>query len=198
KTLKKIEWTCNEIKVFHKDDLESLADALGDDEEAEEFAMQFSMLSGDAYSLRRDIEIYDMYIKEYFDNFFVAVKGGDSGGGLTGYDAYDCDYYGLDSYESSLAEEESQKRLQRLTKAEIINIATRCFRVFMSFQSVYSRYQDLKTAIDIIRDKHNGFIQTIRQINELYEKANEEYFFGEATIKFNKMLYDLPDYVWVE
>ena len=199
--LNEIIWDCDEVKVYCKDDFEDLADALGDDEEAEEFAMQFSMLSGDVYSLKCDIKEYEFNYEDfpkYFDSFFVAVKGGNFGGGLMGYDEYEGDYFGLDSYESSLAEEESRKRLQRLTKAEIINIATRCFRIFTAFTGVYSRYQDLKTAIDILKDKHNGFIQTIRQINELYEKVDEEYFYGEATRKFDKMLSNLPDYVWVQ
>lgn len=169
--LNEIIWDCDEVKIYYKDDFEELADALGDDEEAEEFAMQFSMLSGDVYSLKCDIKEYEFNYEDFpkhFDNFFVAVKGGDYGGGLMSYDEYEGDYFGLDSYENSLAEEESRKRLQRLTKAEII------------------------------KDKHNGFIQTIRQINELYEKADEEYFFGEVTRKFDRMLSDLPDYVWVQ
>ena len=140
----------------------------------------------------------DECIQKYFDNFFVAMGGGDFGSGILGYDDSEGDYFGLDIYESEFAEEESQKRLQRLTKSEIISTATRCFRIFMAFTGVYSRYQDLKTAIDILKDRHNGFIQTIRQINELYEKANEEYFYGETTRKFDKMLSNLPDYVWVQ
>lgn len=200
-TLNEIIWDCDEVKVYCKDDFEDLADALGDDEEAEEFAMQFSMLSNDTDSLKCDIkecEFNQEDFPKYFDNFFVAVKGRDYGGGLGFYDEYEGDYYGLDIYESELAEEESRKRLQRLTKAEIINTATRCFRVFMAFMGIYSRYQDLKTAIDIIKDRHNGFVKATKQINELYEKADEEYFFGESTIKLDKMLSDLPDYVWVQ
>lgn len=199
--LNEIIWDCDEVRVYCKDDLDDLTEALGDYEEAEEFAMQFSMLSGDADSLRYDMKECEFNQEDflnYFDSFFVAVKGEDYGGGLMGCDAYECDYYGLDSYESSLAEEENRKRLQRLTKAEIINTATRCFRVFMAFIGIYNRYQDLKTAIDIIKDRHNGFVQATKQINELYEKADKEHFFGEATRKFDKLLADLPDYVWVQ
>lgn len=201
-TLNEIEWDCDEVKVYCKDDFDELADVLGDDEEAEEFATQFAILSNDAYALKYDIEDLefndDECIQKYFDNFFVAMGGGDFGSGILGYDDSEGDYFGLDIYESEFAEEESQKRLQRLTKSEIISTATRCFRIFMAFTGVYSRYQDLKTAIDILKDRHNGFIQTIRQINELYEKANEEYFYGETTRKFDKMLSNLPDYVWVQ
>lgn len=195
-TLYRIQGDCDEIRVYCKDDFDNLVDVLGDDEETEEFAVQFSLLSNDCYTILQDLQDHD--VPEYFDDFFVAVKGGDFGGGLVGYYSCECDYYGLESYESMFAEEESMKRLQRLTKSEIISTATKCFRVFMAFTGLYSRYQDLKTAIDIIKDKHNGFVKVTKQINELYEKADEEYFFGEATRKFDKLLSDLPDYVWVQ
>ena len=191
-----IKSDCEEIKCYGSWDFEELADALGDDDVAYEFDMMFSTLASDCYDILRDLEDYS--IPEYFDDFFVAVKGRYYGGGLIGYDTYENDYFGLDTYENDLAEDESQKRLQRLTKQEIISTATRCFRVFMAFMGLYSRYQDLKASIDILRDKHSGFIQTIKQINELYEKANEEYFFGESTRKFVRLLSDLPDDIWVQ
>ena len=166
----------------------------GSDEDAEEFAVQFSMLSGDAESLRNDIRDYD--VEEYFDNFFVAVHGAEFCNGLSFFDECECDYYGLDSYETSIAEEESKNRLLHLKKSEIIDIAVRCFRVFMAFQSVYSRYQDLKVAIDILNDRHNGFVEMTKQINELYDKANEEHFFGQSTSRLNKIIANLPDFAW--
>ncbi len=195
-TLYSICEDCSEVRIYCKDDFETLADAIGNDDEAYEFSMQFSVLSNDAYSLMCDIK--DECISEHFDDLFVAIKGGDYGSGLFIYDPYEGDYFGLDSLESSLAEKNSQKRLQRLTKSEIIDTATRCFRIFMAFVGLNSRYQDLKAAIDIIRDKHNGFIQIVKKINELYEKADDEYFFGDATREFDRLLSDLPDDVWVQ
>lgn len=194
-TLYQICEDCGEVRIYCKDDFEVLADAIGNDDDAYEFSMQFSVLSNNAYSLNMDI--YDYDVSDYFDNFFVAVKGGDFSN-LYGYDSCEGDYFGLDSYECSLAENESLKRLQRHTKSEILNIATKCFRVFMTFTGVYSRYQDLQTAIDIIKDKHDGFIQVIKKINELYEKADDEYFFGDATRELDRLLSDLPDDVWVQ
>ena len=161
-TLGNIECDCDNVRVFCKDDLDELTEILGSDEDAEEFAVQFSMLSGDAESLRNDIRDYD--VEEYFDNFFVAVHGAELCNGLGFFDEYECDYYGLDSYETSIAEEESKNRLLHLKKSEIIDIAVRCFRVFMAFQSVYSRYQDLKAAIDILNDRHNGFVEHLQEI----------------------------------
>lgn len=195
-TLYDIQNDCDEIKCYGSCDFEELADALGDDEMAYEFDMMFSALASDCYSFLQDLQ--DWQVPEYFDDFFVAVKGGDYGGGLIGYDTYENDYFGIDSFESDLAENESRKRLQRLTKQEIIITATRCFRLFMAFMGVYRRYQDLKASIDILKDRYLGFSQTIKQINELYEKANKEYFWGEHTKEFNRLLEALPYDIWVQ
>jgi len=187
---------CDEISYYSKEDFEDLADILGNDEMAYEFKMTFGTLSADCYRLSEDLQDYD--IPEYFNDFFVAVKGGNYGDGLLGYDADKGDYFGLDTYEIWAAEEVSRKRIERLTKAEIINTATKCFRIFMAFMGVQSRYQDLKTAIDILRDRHSGLLQAIKQINELYEKSAEENFWGEHSKEFDRLLDALPYDVWVQ
>lgn len=185
---------CEEIGYYSKEDFEELADILGDDELAYEFKLMFGTLSADCYNLWNDLKGYD--VPEYFNDFFVAVKGGNYGG--LGFYGEDYDYYGLDSSETWLAEDKAKKRIERLTKSEIINTATKCFRVFMAFMGVQSRYQDLKTAIDILKDKHSGLLQTIKQINELYEKAAEEHFYGEHTKEFDRLLDALPYDIWVQ
>ncbi len=187
---------CDEISYYSKEDFEELADILGDDELAYEFKMMFGTLSADCYHLWNDLRDYD--IPEYFNDFFVAVKGGNYGDGLLGYDSDEGDYFGLDSVDSWAAEEESKKRISRLTKSEIINTATKCFRVFMSFMGIQCRYQDLKVAIDILKDRHSGLLQTIKQINELYEKANEERFCGKHTEEFDRVLESVPYDIWVQ
>ncbi len=187
---------CEEIGYYSKEDFEDLADILGNDEMAYEFKMTFGTLSADCYHLYNDLQDYD--IPEYFNDFFVAVGGGNYGDGLLGYDLDEGDYFGLDSVYSWAAEEESKKRILRLTKSEIINTATKCFRVFMAFMGVQSRYQDLKTAIDILKDRHSGLLQAIKQINELYEKANEERFCGKHTEEFDRILESVPYDIWVQ
>jgi len=68
----------------------------------------------------------------------------------------------------------------------------------MAFIGVQNRYQDLKTAIDILKDKYSGLLQTINQINELYEKAEEEYSWGRVYPEFDRLLDALPYDVWVQ
>ena len=187
---------CDEISYYSKEDFEDLADILGNDEMAYEFKMTFGTLSADCYKLSEDLRDYD--IPEYFNDFFVAIKGGNYGDGLLGYDADEGDYFGLDTSEIWAAEEISRKRIERLTKSEIISTATKCFRIFMAFVGIQSRYQDLKTAIDILRDRHSGLLQAIKQINELYEKSAEENFWGEHNKEFDRLLDALPYDVWVQ
>lgn len=78
-TLYSIQSDCEEIKCYGNLKFEELADALGDDDMAYEFDMMFNTLSSDCYSMLTDLQ--DSCISEYFDDFFVAVKGGDYGGG---------------------------------------------------------------------------------------------------------------------
>ena len=129
---------CDEISYYSKEDFENLADILGNDEMAYEFKMTFGTLSADCYRLSEDLQDYD--IPEYFNDFFVAVKGGNYGDGLLGYDADEGDYFGLDTSEIWAAEEISRKRIERLTKSEIISTATKCFRIFMAFMGVCLLY----------------------------------------------------------
>lgn len=186
---------CDEISYYSKVDFEELADILGNDEEAYEFKMTFSTLSSDCNQLYDDLQDYD--IPEYFDDFFVAVKGGDFGG-LGFYDEDEGDYFGLDWFDSREAETKSRKRIERLTKSEILNTATKCFRIFMAFMGVQSRYQDLKTAIDILKDKHSGLLQAIKKIEELYEEAEEKESWGYSCQEFDRLLEALPYDIWVQ
>lgn len=196
-TLIDIQADCDEIGYYDKEGFEELADILGSDETAYEFKMTFGTLSADCYSLTEDLQSCD--VTDYFDDFFVAVKGGNYGDGLYSYDDdEEGDYFGLDSAEIWKAEEESEKRLQRLTKQEIISTAMKCFRVYMAFTEVYSRYQDLQDAIDILKDRHSGLLQTIKKINELYEKSAEECFYGGHTKEFDRFLGALPYDIWVQ
>ncbi len=157
--------------------------------------MAFGTLSADCYKLSEDLQ--DCDIPEYFDDFFVAIKGGDFGG-LGYYDKDEGDYFGLDSHETWLAEEQAKKRIERLTKSGIIRTATKCFRIFMAFVGVQSRYQDLKTAIDIIKDRHSGLLQTIKKIDEIYEKSEKENFWGEHSREFDRLLETIPYDIWVQ
>ena len=195
-TVSDIMEECDEISYYDRAELDELTDTLGDEELAYEFKTMFGTLSADCNQLWSDLQ--DTDIPEYFNDFFIAVNGRNFGGCLDFYDEEQGDYFGLDSGEAWDAENKAEKRIERLTKTEIIRTATKCFRIFMAFVGIQCRYQDLKTAFDILKDKHSGFLQTIKRINDLYAKAEEEQFWGEQNKEFDRLLDSLPYDVWVQ
>lgn len=142
------------------------------------------------------------WIPDCFDKFFVAIETGKDFGGLLGYDSYEQDYFGLSSADASYAEDESKKFLKRLTKDDLIEAARQCFRVYQSFVSLRYRYDCLKAAIDILRDKNTGYLQMVKQIEETYEKANKESYGFRYDCKevreLDNILKNMPQEAWIQ
>ena len=123
----------------------------------------------------------------------------DGSGSMWGYDDYEQDYFGLDDYSAEAGVRESRKRLMRLTKADIIDLAQKCFNVAVQFVGLRSRYDDLKAALDILRGQNAGYLQQIRAIEEAYEQATKsEYEWRNNSAQFDRMLRELPDRAWIE
>lgn len=174
-----------------------IAEKLGDEELANEMMWQKEIISNEAERLLTQLEDYE--VSDHFDDFFIAMGGCDVGNDVMD-DLYLYDgYLELDSYEIGLAEEEAQKRLQRLTKQEIIRTTHQCFKIFAEFSNVYRRYQNWWSAMNIVEDNQREFTETIEAIEKQYEKADDCLFcFGEETRKFDRLLRNLPDIVWVQ
>lgn len=190
---------CEEIKWFYDSDEETLINSLiGDDDEAFEFKMMFSSLCYDCERMMEDL--HNEYIPEYFDYFFVGIGGGEHFGGFLGYDSYEEDYFGIDFGYYSEAEKEAQNRLMRLTKKELIEASSFCFRVAMNFVGLQNRYDNLKAAIDILKDQNTGYLKVIKQIEELYEKANANDFYSwyPETREFDKLISQIPQETWLQ
>lgn len=178
-------------------ELQYITEKLGDEELANEMMWQKEIISNEAERLLEKLENYE--VRDHFDDFFIATGGCDCCNGIMDdlglYDGY----IELDSYEIGLAEEEAQKRLQRLTKQEIIRTAHQCFKIFTDFSNVYRRYQNWWSVMSIVEDSQREFTATIEAVEKQYEKANDNLFcFGEETKKFDRLLHNLPDYVWVQ
>lgn len=177
--------------------MQFIAEKLGDEELANEMMWQKEIISNEAERLLEKLEDYE--VSDHFDDFFIAVGGCDVGNDIMDdFDLYD-GFIELDSYEIGLAEEEAQKRLQRLTKQEIVRTAHQCFKIFTEFSNVYRRYQNWQAAMSIVEDNQREFTAAIEAIEKQYEKANDNLFcFGEETKKFDRLLRNLPDIVWVQ
>jgi hypothetical protein len=184
---------CDEIRYFISDD-ESLVEAMNDDEEeAYEFRMLFMDLSAKCETL--ECTMRDNYVTEHFDDFLVGILGNRFK--MIGYDEYEEDYFNLTLFEAGLAQTESGKRVMRLTKEQMLEVCGQCLGIVISFLDIRHKYDYLKASFDILKNKNSSILQTIKGIEELYEKAVEDSFCGEHDKLFNMYVSGLPDEVWL-
>ena len=194
-----ISEVCGDVQYYIDCDDETLLNALdGDEDDAYEFKMMFSTLSADCEQMQYDLD--NEYIPEYFDLFFAAVN---KGGEMLGYDTYEQDYYGLGSFESRLANEGAVKKIKTLTKDQLIEAIQYCFGIYQAYIGLTYRYDCIKSAMDILRSENTSYLKTIKQIDELYEKANEEtegfrYGWGDSVRELDKILSNMPQETWVQ
>lgn len=168
-----IQEECENIRWYtdSEDGVDSLINALaGDEDEAYEFRMAFADLCAECERMHNDLD--EEWVPECFDIFFVAAGAGDFYGGLLGYDSYEQDYYGI-SCSDSFAEDEAKKKLKQMTKDDMIAAARQCLKVYQSYIGLRNRYDSLKAAIDILRDKNTGVLQVVKEIEKLYEAASK-------------------------
>lgn len=196
-----ISEACGDVQYYIDSDDETLLNALdGDEDDAFEFKMMFSELSAECDQMQYDLE--NEYVPEYFDLFFAAVN---KGGEMLGYDTYEQDYYGLGSFEIGLANEEAVKKIKALTKDQMIETMQRCFRIYQAYIGLTYRYDCIKAAMDILRDENTGYLKMIRQIEELYEKSDEETdgfrncWRDSGTLKkLDRLLENMPQESWIQ
>lgn len=196
-----IQEQCEDVHWYFDTDDETLINALdGDEDEAYEFKMMFADLCAECEKMLEDLRAE--WVPKCFDKFFVAVGAGGDYGGLLGYDSYEQDYFGLSCTEA-FAEDESKKALKHLTKDNLIAASRQCFRIYQSFIALRHRYDCLKTAMDILRDENTGYLQMIKQIDEMYEKADEEsdgfcYKWCKSVRELDRILGNLPQEAWIQ
>lgn len=189
---------CDNVRWYFEEDNDTLINALdGDEDEAYEFKMMFGDLCAECEQMQGDMQ--DEYIPECFDDFFVAIGAGASGGGLLGWDTFEQDYFGI-GISDSFAEQESAKRLMRYTKEQIVQSAHICFKVLYAYLGIRHRYDCLKAAFDILRDENTGYLQMVKQIEEVYEKANKDGFYNwyESVKELDRLARSMPETAWIQ
>lgn len=196
-----IEEACEGVRWYFDCDDDTLINALdGDDDEAFEFKMMFADLSAECEQMREDLHELRWYEdkEEAFNAWFPAIGGGD----MLGWDTYESDYMPLDGgYEDQLAEKESRKRISRMTKEQILDTAKLSFQIIRSYLGLMSRYDQLKAAMDILRDQNTGYLQIVKRIEELYEKANADGFYswgGSSMKEFDRLVSNMPQEAWIQ
>lgn len=193
---------CENIRWYTDSDdgNDSLINALdGDEDEAYEFKMAFADLCAECERMQEDLQ--EEWIPNCFDMFFVAAGTGENFGGLLGWDSFEGDYFGIDGTDA-WAEDEAKKKMKTLTKDELIAAARQCFKVYQSYIGLRNRYDSLKAAIDILRDQNTGFLQTIKEIERLYEAASKEQGitakYSTEWKEFERYTDALPQEAWIQ
>ena len=192
--LEEIQEACDDVAYFMGDEDELLDAFDGDSEEAWEFRMGFSELSAKSNQLFE--AMYEWGDRDDFDDCTVALIGNRYD--LVGYDGYEEDYYSLCRYEEELATTEAGKRLMRQTKAETIASIGQAVRTLMAFLDLRQSYDYLKATMDILRDENHSVLQTVKQIEDAYEKASENQYNWSEIRYFDQITETLPSRMWVE
>lgn len=181
------------------EDDEALVAALdGDTDEAWEFRMAFSDLVADVERMERDLD--ESWVPECFDTFFPAVG---TRGGYLGFDEYEGDYFGIEAWVDEYAERCARDKLMQMRKADIFDAAGACLRIAQQYMALMYRYDCLRACIDILKNQNEGLLQIVRGIEEQYELAEVEtshfrFDFGQEVSKLDRMLWNIPDRLWIE
>lgn len=196
-----IQEECEAIRWYtdSEDGEDSLINALnGDDDEAYEFKMAFGDLCAECERMVYDME--EEWIPECFDIFFVSIGAGEFADGLLGWDSYEQDYLGI-SCTMAFAEDEAKKKLKQMTKDDLIAAARQCFRVYHAYLGLQNRYDNMKAAIDILREKNTGYLQVVKEIEKIYEKASDEWNryddWNKAAVEWKMYTDALPQEAWL-
>lgn len=193
--LEEIQEACDDVAYFIGDEDELLDAFDGDANEAWEFRMGFSELSAKCNQLGE--AMYEWNDRDDFDDCTVALVGNRYD--LVGYDGYEEDYYSLCRYEEELAVSEAGKRLMRQTKAEMIASIGQALGTMMAFLDLRQSYDYLKATMDILRDENHSILQTVKQIEDAYDKAQEHpESWSHDSRYFDQLTETLPPRMWVE
>ena len=186
--------TASNIRWWYTDGDETMLDELiGDEEESFELKTAFSTLEADCYQMIEDL--HNQWIPECFDYFFAGIAQGK----MIGYDSYEGDYFGLDDgSETEFAQREARDRLKRYTKDQLIDAYRTCFQVAVNYMALRSRYDGLKSYIDILNGQNTGFLATVKRIEELYEKVSDGNASRDEREEFTSLIGNMPDEVWIQ
>lgn len=194
--LSEISEVCSDVHWFTDSDNETLLNALDGDEEAEfEFRIAFSDLEAKAEQLYTAIT--DSCIQREFDDCTVALIGNRYR--VVGFDMDEEDYFALTSYDEKLAYTESGKRIMRHTKPDMLSTIGQCLGIVISFLDVRQSYDYMKATFDILRDENTSLLQTIKEIDVAYDKANEVHFYSGymESQHFDALISTLPEKIWL-
>lgn len=168
-------------------------DAYGYDREEsgyyQEYKEQFDELSAGAQSLLEALDAWD--VSDNWDDMTVALLGETQK--VLGYDAPEMDYYGMLAHEEEWAVYEAGKRIERLSKRDMIQVFRRLLAVIVSYSDLKAAH-DCMTAIVLELDERGAALERKNdEINRLYEDLT-----GANAAKFDQIIATVPQRMWLE
>jgi predicted nuclease with TOPRIM domain len=193
--LESIAEECSEYEEHIMED-ETLLDAFdGDRDSLYELRFMFSDLSARCSSLHEALR--STYVTSHFNDLFVGIVGNKYH--IVGYDSFEEDYFSLTDFGAELAQNESAKRLMKLTKETMISVCGQCFGVAISLLDIRHTFECLESALELLRGNRAALLSGVREIEAAYEAAEQRDFKynSEADRHFDELLWRLPDRVWI-
>lgn len=191
---------CSDVHWWMDTDEETLLNALdGDEDDAFEFKMAFSRLEADCErvdQMLNELNWLDDF-EQVFNDCTVALIGNRFE--QIGYDDYEENWCSLTSYEAGLAETEAGKRVMRMTKKEMLSTIGQCVGILLAYWNLRQKFDYLSATFDILRNQNTSLLDTIKEIEKLYNAAEAEEFHWSSseTKQFDRLLGTLPEDVWI-
>lgn len=188
---------CSDIAWF---DDEEITELLKNDGESDsEFRLVAAELNDQAEELHRRLTLdgwrSGFEIQEIFDDVMSAMAGRSEP--RLGYDSYLEDVFELSDYESGLAKDEAKKRLTRYTKEQILNLTGECFEIALQWLDIVAGYDYLNATLGVMKDDKTAILKAIKRVDNAYEDAVNDGFYSDAAERFDRIISDLPEDVWV-
>jgi len=195
--LNDIEAGCSEIAWFDDENITAL---LGNDGESDnEFRLIATELFNEACGLLAQLNDENWQsgvdIKEVFDDVMNAMAG--SSEPRFGYDTYLEEDCLLTNYECGLAKDAAKKRLSKYTKEQILNLTGECFDIALKWLDIVSGYDYLNATLGVMKDDKTAILKAIKRVDDAYNAAASNDFYGKEGSRFDNIVSDLPEDVWV-
>ena len=161
-----------------------------------EYKEQFDELSAGAYDMHEKLSEYEYY-EEYdsfcdlWDDMTVNLLGDLYS--VLGFDGAELDYFKLTAFEEDLAVEETEKRLMRLTKKDLIKNFRKVLMTLVMFFDLKAAHDCLTSIVEELDEKGALLEQKNERINKLYKDLT-----GRNGELLDVELENLPPRMWVE
>lgn len=141
-------------------------------------------------------ELYDALcesdLRDNWDDMTVALLGPTHR--VLGYDIAREDYFSMvNRYDEEFASEEAGKRIERLTKRDMMRCFQKVLTTLVLFLDIKAAHDSLCAIVEELDDRGAIIKRRLDEINRRADQVNETY-----DTEFDKLVASLPQRVWVE